>query len=115
MFYVSKQGQPASSQLSINATPIVYLRVSSELQLSDDIAGGGTAFPKLGVASRPTKGSAVFWYNLKNDGSRDEMSLHGGCPTIHGIKWGWLEHIKCSIILRLYSLILFTSLRFSGQ
>ena len=30
----------------------------------------------------------VYWYSLLNDGSRDLLSLHGGCPTAHGIKWG---------------------------
>ena len=50
--------------------------------------GGGTAFPKLGVAAFPKKGSVVFWYSMTSDGLRDEWSLHGGCPVIHGLKWG---------------------------
>ena len=50
--------------------------------------GGRTAFPRLGVAASPKKGSMVYWHSLRNDGSRDLMSLHGGCPTAHGIKWG---------------------------
>merc|ERR1712211_484 len=51
-------------------------------------AGGDTAFPKAkcttGVycntngtlAVHPGKGSAVFFYNLLEDGNPDEMSLH---------------------------------------
>jgi hypothetical protein len=58
------------------------------LKLSDGLDGGGTAFPKHGVAAFPVKGSVVFWHSLTTDGSVDPMSLHGGCPTIHGIKWG---------------------------
>lgn len=62
-----------------------------KLQLSDsssDLIGGGTAFPKLGVAATPTKGAVVFWYNLTPEGYKDHLSLHGGCPAAHGIKWG---------------------------
>ena len=29
-----------------------------------DLVGGFTAFPNMGVAARPSAGSAVFWYNL---------------------------------------------------
>ena len=59
-----------------------------QFQLNDVPFGGRTAFPKLGVATTPVKGSMVFWYSILNDGSRDMMSLHGGCPTAYGIKWG---------------------------
>ena len=56
--------------------------------MSDGIIGGGTAFPKLGVVAFPVKGSVVFWHSLRDDGKIDRKSLHGGCPTVHGIKWG---------------------------
>ena len=52
-----------------------------------DLAGGATAFPKIGVAARPRKGTAVFWYNLDTDGRRDNRSLHGACPVVRGVKW----------------------------
>ena len=57
-------------------------------QLSDGIEGGGTAFPKLGVVAFPVKGSVVYWHSLRNDGQTDIRSLHGGCPTVLGVKWG---------------------------
>ena len=60
-------------------------------QLSDGIEGGGTAFPKLGVAAFPVTGSVVYWHSLKSDGQIDPMSLHGGCPTVLGVKWGETE------------------------
>ena len=60
-------------------------------QLSDGIEGGGTAFPKLGVAAFPVTGSVVYWHSLKSDGQTDTMSLHGGCPTVLGVKWGKRE------------------------
>ncbi|XP_035715159.1 prolyl 4-hydroxylase subunit alpha-2 isoform X1 [Folsomia candida] len=50
--------------------------------------GGGTAFPRVGVATPAVRGSAAFWYNLKRNGQPDPLSLHGGCPVGQGIKWG---------------------------
>ena len=57
------------------------------LYLSEVPKGGWTAFPRLGVATRPQKGSAVFWYNLKKSGRSDMSMLHGGCPVVLGSKW----------------------------
>ena len=42
----------------------------------------------MGRVAWPTKGSVVFWYNLNKDGTRNKYSLHGGCPTLYGIKIG---------------------------
>ena len=55
--------------------------------LSSISVGGFTAFPNLGVAVQPREGTAVFWYNLQEDGQVSEVSLHGACPTALGIKW----------------------------
>ena len=52
--------------------------------------GGATVFPKVGAGTFPSQGSIVFWYNLYHSGSINPWSLHGGCPTIYGIKWGIL-------------------------
>ena len=57
-------------------------------QLSDDLLGGGTAFPQIGAVAFPSRGSVVFWYSLTRDGERDPLSLHGACPTVLGVKWG---------------------------
>ncbi|CAG7826179.1 unnamed protein product [Allacma fusca] len=55
--------------------------------LSDVQAGGYTSFTAVGVAARPVKGSAVFWFNLFTNGETDEpISQHGGCPVIFGRK-----------------------------
>merc|ERR1719464_582140 len=57
------------------------------MYLSEVAKGGSTAFPRLGVAIRPQKGSAVFWHNLKRSGRSDMFMLHGGCPVVLGSKW----------------------------
>ena len=57
------------------------------IYLSDVARGGRTAFPRLGVAVPPKKGSAVFWYNLKRSGRSDMNMLHGACPVLLGSKW----------------------------
>jgi prolyl 4-hydroxylase len=51
------------------------------------VKGGFTAFPRLGIAIPPSKGAAVFWYNLKRSGRSDMAMLHGGCPVLLGSKW----------------------------
>lgn len=60
------------------------------IQLSD-VIGGGTAFPRFGSVATPTPGSLLFWYNLHPDGSQHKLSLHAGCPTLFGLKWGEIK------------------------
>lgn len=62
-------------------------RIATVMFYLSDLVGGSTAFPNMGVAATPRKGSAVFWYNLDRFGNRDDLSLHGACPTALGIKW----------------------------
>ena len=49
--------------------------------------GGGTVFPDLGIAAFPTKGSALFWFNLDKNGMMYQESIHAGCPVLYGSKW----------------------------
>ncbi|KAG5684901.1 hypothetical protein PVAND_014111 [Polypedilum vanderplanki] len=49
--------------------------------------GGGTIFPFLKVYVPAIKGSAAFWYNLKDSGDDDYHTRHASCPVILGSKW----------------------------
>jgi prolyl 4-hydroxylase len=51
------------------------------------MAGGLTAFPRIGITAKPIKGSGLFWFNTKGSGESEPLSLHGGCPIIYGQKW----------------------------
>uniref|UniRef100_A0A7N6AXF0 Transmembrane prolyl 4-hydroxylase n=1 Tax=Anabas testudineus TaxID=64144 RepID=A0A7N6AXF0_ANATE len=47
---------------------------------------------KSNLRVKPTKGTAVFWYNYLSDGrgwvgEQDEYAVHGGCVVTKGIKW----------------------------
>lgn len=70
------------------ATLVIYL--------NSPVAGGATAFPKLGLEVAPVKGNAVFFSYRLPDGGLDERTLHAGLPVESGEKWiatKWLrEH-----------------------
>jgi hypothetical protein len=36
---------------------------------------------------KPKKGEAILFYSQLPNGEVDNMSIHGGCPVIHGTKW----------------------------
>lgn len=71
----------------------VFIYVSW-LQLSDVMAGGKTAFPLAGVAVKPVKGAAAFWFNIKRNGDFNWKTQHGGCPVLLGQKWGEASVVK---------------------
>eukprot|EP00795_Rhopilema_esculentum_P013260 gene13260-4092_t len=56
-------------------------------RLSDVSMGGGTVFTNLHIEIRPSKGDAVFWYNLHEDGMGNYNTRHAACPVLLGEKW----------------------------
>ncbi|XP_048590324.1 prolyl 4-hydroxylase subunit alpha-1 isoform X4 [Nematostella vectensis] len=63
-------------------------RIATLLIYLNDVAlGGATVFLKAGVHVPPTKGDAVFWYNLKKSGDGDPLTEHAACPVVCGSKW----------------------------
>lgn len=57
------------------------------LYLSDVEAGGGTAFPAIGLEVQPQKGGAVFFINTDSALTPDRRTLHAGLPVIRGVKF----------------------------
>ncbi|XP_046867157.1 prolyl 4-hydroxylase subunit alpha-1-like isoform X5 [Drosophila willistoni] len=55
--------------------------------LNDVEQGGATVFPEIKKAVFPKRGSAIMWYNLKDDGEGNRDTLHAACPVIVGSKW----------------------------
>jgi prolyl 4-hydroxylase len=99
-------------------------RVSSFMvYLEANCTGGGTHFPRLphpspdssesvwcrfvecgvadeklkkGVVFKPVAGNAVYWENMRSDGSGYAESWHAGLPVASGTKvglniWSWLQ------------------------
>jgi len=56
--------------------------------LNDVENGGYTKFPKLNLAFKPKKGSALFWQNCIKHNQCFKNSLHQGAPPIGEIKYG---------------------------
>ncbi|CAN5208587.1 hypothetical protein BH24PSE2_BH24PSE2_01990 [soil metagenome] len=55
--------------------------------LCDVAAGGGTAFPKIGLRIAPEKGKALLFHNCKSDGGVEPLTQHAGEPVLAGEKW----------------------------
>ena len=55
--------------------------------LNDVDKGGDTEFVTLGKPVHPVAGRAVVWYNLKEDGSPNERTMHRGTPVEKGEKY----------------------------
>jgi len=92
-------------------------RISSFMVwLGDACTGGGTHFPRMrrpegdewcrfvecdgeqeGIVFKPVKGNAVYWENIRPDGTGYEESWHAGLPVLSGEKiglniWSWFQH-----------------------
>ena len=45
---------------------------------------------------KPRQGDALLFYSQTPNGTLDTLSLHSGCPVIHGNKW---SATKCAIAI----------------
>jgi len=54
--------------------------------LNEGMVGGGTRFTELDLTFQPKTGMALFWNNLKPDGSPNPATMHCGEPVISGHK-----------------------------
>ena len=54
--------------------------------LNDDYGAGQTAFPRLGIDHKGTRGEAVYFVNAAN-GAADTRTLHAGRTPAGGDKW----------------------------
>ena len=61
------------------ATCLFYLNTPDQ--------GGETVFPKAPLRVRAIKNRAVLFYNVRDNGTTDPNSLHGGLPVLAGEKW----------------------------
>ncbi|KII66854.1 Prolyl 4-hydroxylase subunit alpha-2 [Thelohanellus kitauei] len=57
------------------------------LYMSDIPLGGRTGFSRLGISLKPSKGDALFWYNLFPDESGDPRTHVLSCPVALGSSW----------------------------
>jgi prolyl 4-hydroxylase len=55
--------------------------------LNEDLEGGETDFPKIGVKFRGRTGDALIFQNVQSDGTGDLRTLHAGLPPTRGEKW----------------------------
>jgi prolyl 4-hydroxylase len=61
------------------ATCLVYL--------NEDLEGGETDFPTLGLRHRGGKGDGLVFFNVDEQGRPDPRTLHAGLPPTAGEKW----------------------------
>ena len=61
------------------ATCLVYL--------NEDLEGGETDFPELGLRHRGGRGDALVFFNVDEQGRPDPRTLHAGLPPTSGEKW----------------------------
>ncbi|HET7159437.1 MAG TPA: 2OG-Fe(II) oxygenase, partial [Burkholderiales bacterium] len=55
--------------------------------LNDDLEGGETDFPRLGIRFRGRTGEALIFDNVTTAGTGDMKTMHTGLPPTRGEKW----------------------------
>ena len=70
--------------------------------LSEEIDGGMTVFPQLGINVKPMMGSVLYWFTIHPSLSYDSRQVHLGCPVVYGNKWILNKWIKMNAQFRKY-------------
>jgi hypothetical protein len=55
--------------------------------LNEDLEGGETDFPRVGLRHRGRKGDALVFRNVDAHGQPDRRTLHAGLSPSQGEKW----------------------------
>jgi len=66
--------------------------------LNDDYQGGETAFPRLDIAHKGTRGEALFFVNSEQ-GRADTRTLHAGRTPVGGEKWIVSQFVRNRAVL----------------
>jgi prolyl 4-hydroxylase len=64
------------------------------LYLNDVKAGGETFFPRINLRVQPKQGTALFWWNVDEQGNPDINTLHSGEDVVEGEKWIMTKWIR---------------------
>jgi hypothetical protein len=64
------------------------------LPLNDDYEGGETDFLSLGMRWKGRKGTGLFFWSVKPDGSLDRLTFHAGRAPRRGEKWMLSQWIR---------------------
>jgi prolyl 4-hydroxylase len=64
------------------------------IYLNDDYEGGETAFPVLGRGFKGSKGDALIFWNVDENGAPDRRTLHTGTAPTRGEKWLFSQWIR---------------------
>jgi len=66
--------------------------------LNDDYQGGETAFPRLGISHKGSRGEGIFFVN-SDHGRADTRTLHAGRTPVGGEKWIVSQFIRDRAVL----------------
>jgi prolyl 4-hydroxylase len=73
-------------------------RVTALVYLNEDYSGGETDFPRLGWRYKGRTGDAIMFWNLSEEGEREELSLHAGAPVTDGAKMILSQWIREKVV-----------------
>lgn len=78
--------KPSQYDKSVGNRIATFFCYLNSLELGE---GGETEFPKIGVKSKPSRGSSIFWWNKNASGKMLKDTLHRGNPIVgEKIKYG---------------------------